>query len=499
MTKAFGGARVWNIAPLAIPICGAFIVYIVARVLYSAMPDHRHDSRNPVLAAITAACFALSLGTLPILNSGPTTMQTELSGVALHADPGALVVTGTTFGLGIIVAVYSGRYLTLDKRYELFYPLLLLMAAGIVGTTMTADLFSLYLFCELTGVTAYALVAFRRHTDTAIEAGFKYLIMGSVGTMIVLLGISFVYRETGSLAMPAPEPGIGPWTRAGLACFLVGLGLKSAIVPLHTWLPDAHGRAPSSISAMLSGVVIQSTLYALLKVTLGLGLGARTLGTLLIVSSWFNMIVGNSMALMQTNVKRLLAYSSIAQVGYIMFGIGVGLHAALPEVIQAGFFLLLVHAACKGLAFLCKGVSHFYCGTTTIAQLRGTARRLPQMAAAMSIALGGMAAMPPLAGFVAKWFILSGAVRAGGWLPAVGAAILILNSLIALAYYLPLVAVLFISPPHPMGEDKPVRVSLWMSLPLLVLSGLTVAIGLYPAPWLKAMDGVGTYLLSLGR
>ena len=500
------------VLPLACLAGGAFAVYLVARLL---------TSRNDLLALLTALVFATALVALvPLqITTGvghlPAWGHFGPGGAFLRADPGGLVVAGVALGLGLLVALYSGRYLALDHRYETYYPLLLLLVTGLVGMVLAADLFNLYMFCELMSVAAYVLVAFRRRLDTAIEAGFKYLVMGSVGTVIILLGISFVYRETGTLALPplsspptlgGKEGGMGapgPWTRAGVACFLVGLGIKSAIVPLHTWLPDAHGRAPSSISAMLSGIIIQSAFYALLKVSLGLGLPAHDLGTLLIVLSLLNMTLGNGMALVQTYTKRLLAYSTIAQMGYIMLSIGVGLRYGVPGAIQAGFFLLLAHAAMKGLAFLCKGVCHFYCDATQIADLRGTAARMPLVAVAFSIALAGLAGVPPLAGFTGKWFILMGAMRSSDAFGYVGLAIFLLNSLLALGYYLPLIGTLFTPQTSEDSETSEVlpqiRISPWMALPIVALGALVLAIGLYPGPWLDWTADAGVYLLALGR
>ncbi len=510
---------VWVVLPLVCLATGAFAVYLVARLL---------TDRNDLLALLTALAFATALVALVPLFAltgketgflGKTRFLLPAWGhfgpdeAFLRADPGGLVVAGVALGLGLLVALYSGRYLALDRRYETYYPLLLLLVTGLVGMVLAADLFNLYMFCELMSVAAYVLVAFRRHTNTAIEAGFKYLVMGSVGTVIILLGISFVYRETGTLALPPPSsPPLGgmgmpgPWTRAGVACFLVGLGIKSAIVPLHTWLPDAHGRAPSSISAMLSGIIIQSTFYALLKVSLGLGFPARDLGTLLIVLSLFNMTLGNGLALVQTHTKRLLAYSTIAQMGYIMLSIGIGLRYAIPAAIQAGFFLLLAHAAMKGLAFLCKGVCHFYCDATRIADLRGTAMRLPLVAVAFSVALAGLAGVPPLAGFSGKWFVLMGALRSSDALGYVGLVAFLLNSLLSLGYYLPLIGTLFTPPSSPPmgGKERGkrggrIQISPWMVVPLVVLGALVLALGLYPGPWLDWAAGAGVYLLALGR
>jgi len=492
------------VLPLACLAGGAFAVYLVARLL---------TSRNDLLALFTALIFGTALAAMVPLFAltgketgflGKTRFLLPAwghfgeGGTFLRADPGALVVAGVALGLGLLVTLYSGRYLALDHRYETYYPLLLLLVTGLVGMVLAADLFNLYMFCELMSVAAYVLVAFRRHTDTAIEAGFKYLVIGSVGTVTILLGISFVYRETGTLALPPPfiPPIGGEWVRAGVACFLVGLGIKSAIVPLHTWLPDAHGRAPSSVSAMLSGVIIQSGFYALLKVSLGLGFPTRDLGMLLIVLSLFNMTLGNGLALVQTNTKRLLAYSTIAQMGYIMLSIGVGLRYDVPGAIQAGFFLLLAHAVMKGLAFLCKGACHFYCDATRITDLRGTARRLPLVAVAFSLALAGLASVPPLAGFTAKWFILMGTLRSSDTLGYVGLAVFLLNSLLALGYYLPLIGTLFTSPLRG-KEGGRIRVSPWMAAPIVTLGALVLVIGLYPGPWLDWTADVGVYLLAV--
>jgi len=340
----------WVLLLMVCLVGGAFAVYLLARLL---------AARNQQLALFTALVFALALGILmmlaaPARNGGPLPIWEgfQAGGAAMRLDPGALFIGAMTLGLGLCVAIYSGCYLSLDRRYRMYYPLLLLLSVGVLGMVMSTDLFSLYMFCELMSVTAYVLVAFRRHLDTAVEAGFKYLIMGSVGTLTLLMGIAFVYRETGTLALPQAMAAPGLWGRLGLACILTGLGVKCALVPAHTWLPDTYGRAPSSISAMLSGIVAAAVFYVLLKTTLGLGFPPRNLGGLLMAASILNMIVGNFLALVQTNTKRLLAYSSVAQLGYVMFGVGVGLRYDLPFAIQSGFFLLLTQAVMKGLAFL---------------------------------------------------------------------------------------------------------------------------------------------------
>jgi formate hydrogenlyase subunit 3/multisubunit Na+/H+ antiporter MnhD subunit len=256
---------------------------------------------------------------------------------------------------------------------------------------------------------------------------------------------------------------------------------------------------------MLSGIVVQSAFYALLKVCLGLGFPARSLGTLLIALALLNMALGNGLALVQIHTKRLLAYSTIAQMGYVLLSVGIGLRYDLPSAIQAGLFMILAQAVMKGLAFLCKGVCHFYHDSTTIEQLRGTAAQMPLVAVAFSVALVGLAGVPPLAGFAGKWLILQGALRSSDVLGYVGLGALLLNSLIALGYYLPLIGALFSPPSSPPlvgkegGSGGKIRVSPWMALPIVALGALVLVIGIYPSPWLDWSADVGVYLLALGR
>jgi len=477
--------------PLAILAGGAVLAYLIAR-LFRASGD--------VLAVFVAVTLAAAIVPLIGIRAGPDARSgwvlLSVGSVLLLGDPGALVVGSIALGLGSIVSLYSSRYVVDPDRVKLYYPLLVLLVAGLLGMVLAGDLFSLYLFCELMSLSAYALVAFQRGQGTAIEAGFKYLIAGSLGTALLLFGISFVYRAGGSLLLvsrPA-ELAQDPWARAGIACIWVGLGVKSALVPLHTWLPDAHGRAPSSVSAMLSGVVVPSAFYALLKVGVGLSFPVGKLGGLLVGLSLLNMTLGNLMALVQSEVKRLLAYSTIAQVGYMMFAVGIGLRYGAPDAIQAGFYLLLAHAAMKGLAFLCTGLRS---SDARVAAWRGTARQLPLVAAALAISLGGLAGIPPSAGFVGKWLILIRSLRQAELWALVTTFVFLLNGLISLGYYLPLIGAAF----RPAGSthEAAARPSAWIGVPLVALGGLVLAIGIHPAPWLGWMSGVGPALLAWGH
>jgi multicomponent Na+:H+ antiporter subunit A len=181
--------------------------------------------------------------------------------------------------------------------------------------------------------------------------------------------------------------------------------------------------------------------------------------------------------------------------GYIMFSIGIGLHYDIPQAIQAGFFLLLVHAFLKGLAFLSKGVSNYYCQAMTLDDLTGIASRVPAIGVTFSLSLAGLASLPPLVGFTAKWFVLSNALRAGGALAITGTVVFLVSSLVALGYYLPFMNKLF---RRSTGVEK-LSVSAWMLAPMVVISLIIIAFSLHPAPWLAWVSGTGWSLLLLVR
>ena len=468
--------------------CGAILIHLVSRFL-------RRENR--LLATLAAMAYAAALVALvrPASLGIPVSLNSVMSVPLLQAEPGGILIAATGLMLGMAVAVYSGTYLERDNRYESYYLLLLLMSAGMLGALLAEDLFVIYLFTVLSSASAYALVAFRRHTDTAVEAGIKYAVMGSLGSALVLFGIGFVYRDTGALSLGQIADAAGALAPVGPAFIVAGYAVKAALVPAHTWLPDAHGRAPSSVSAMLSGVYIETNAYIMLRLGLILGWSLRGLGLLLVVMAILNMLVGNIMALRQSYGKRLLAYSSIAQVGYIMLPLGLGLAYQRPEVISAGLYILVAHAAMKGLAFLCKGVSHFYLGATMVEELDAFAHRLPLIGGSFVIALAGLAGVPPAAGFMGKWQSIVTALPIGGPIVALGIGLLVLNSLLGVGYYVPLIGRLL---RRPRGSHPHLAVSMWMQVPIGALALAVLALGLWPGPLLGLTRQTAEFLLSWG-
>jgi formate hydrogenlyase subunit 3/multisubunit Na+/H+ antiporter MnhD subunit len=278
-----------------------------------------------------------------------------------------------------------------------------------------------------------------------------------------------------------------PLLAAAGALFLIGFGVKAALVPLHTWLPDAHSQAPSGISAMLSGVVIEAGLVALLKVISALFMVTPAWPALLMGCGAVNMLVGNLMALRQTQVKRLLAYSSVAQMGYILLGLGITFYNGTADGAQGAFFHLFNHAIMKGLAFLAAGailhslsVAHGDHAPLTIGDLGGAARRYPLAALSLSLAVLGLGGLPPLAGFMSKWQIFVAGFQAhNAWIDGL-VVFAALNSVLSLAYYAPLINAMYRLKPSPRVE-KGSRMPVLIGVPLVLLTVALIVFGVWPS------------------
>jgi formate hydrogenlyase subunit 3/multisubunit Na+/H+ antiporter MnhD subunit len=280
---------------------------------------------------------------------------------------------------------------------------------------------------------------------------------------------------------------------------IVGFGVKAAMVPLHTWLPDAHSAAPSGISAMLSGVIIEAGLIAMIK-ALAVLPGINS-GVVLIIFGIVSMFVGNFMAIVQRDLKRMLAYSSIAQMGYILLGVGLAfayLSSGGDYGFRGGFLHILNHAVMKGGAFLCAGAILHSIGTRDLEEMRGIGRKLPLLGVAFAFFGLALAGVPPLNGFISKFFICRAGVDAGGW-GIVAMVLLIVNSLLSLCYYLPAINKILFSRDvsEKAREAKGVPVS--MAIPIIIMVILTVVLGVYPALGLKIVDPVVSFMMaSLG-
>ncbi len=489
------------VLPAEILIGGAFLVYLLSRV---GRFGNRAEALLTVfvLAAVFLAYLALFTRLPSLIGTPEASFGLEGSGGILYKPSavGIFILLLSTV-VSIMVTIYSGEYLRRDPRYVLYYPLLLLTQVGLYGIFMSNNLFNMFLLTELTTVTASALIAFRFHREISIKAGFKYLIMSSLGTMIMLLGIYFVYQSVGDLRLVGFLESPDRFTRIGAACFLVGFSLKAGVVPLHTWVPDVYGHAPSAISGLLAGVLSKSMLFILPVICLRLGMTLLELGVYLMVFGCVNMLLGSVRMLGQTLLRRFLSFSSIAQTGYLLFGLGIGFYYELTEAFSAGLFLLLVIGLMKSLAFLSAGIFEFHAGTQDMDWLYGVGHRMPWTALSFSIALASLAGIPLLAGFTGKWLIFSAALRTGDLFAGVCLAIFLISTVVSLAGYLPMLIKQYLPERDAfrlaVRTDANVEASAWMLTPVMLLALLLVSIGLYPSPWINLVTYVMRWMSFL--
>jgi len=421
-----------NAIPLfvAIPLGTAFLIPMIARKLKWA-PDLLG---NAAMLGLCAMAFA-TVGQTGIYHMGGWStlggFKTPL-GIDLRLDGLSSLMLMAVNLIGLAAALFSVDYM---KRYTdkgRYYSLFLLMVAGMNGVVLTGDLFNLFVFMEVAAISSYALVAFGCEHDE-LEASFKYAVLGSVASAFILIGIALLYGITGTLNMAHAAgnlAGGGLPLLLATGLFMCGFGLKAALVPFHAWLPDAHPSAPAPVSAMLSGVVIKALgVYVIARLVFNIFGPAHELLTIVRWLGVVSMIVGVFLAIGQWDMKRLFAYHSISQIGYVALGLGLG----TPLGIAGGLFHMVNHSVFKSLLFLNAGAVEHASGTRDLKRLGGLNKGMPVTANTSLVASMSIAGIPPFNGFWSKLLIVLACIEAGRpWLAL--AAVLV--SLMTLASFL---------------------------------------------------------------
>jgi len=399
---------------VAIPLLGAFSLPLLTLIKGEEALLKR--VRFGIVIIITFVLLWMSVSLL----SNPTLVYwmgkftpSSVIGINLVADGLTKIMLIVISTISLIVAIYSYSYMERFTSVTKFYALFLFMITGMNGVVLTGDLFNLFVFLEIAAISSYALVAFGVEQDE-LEASFKYLVLGSVASSFILLGIGLTYGMTGCLNMAQVAQILQTVKTSGVIIFIAGFfiagfALKAAQVPFHAWLPDAHPSAPAPISAMLSGVLIKALgVYAIVRICYNV-LGFTLLTSwILITLGMLSMVVGVFLAVGQWDFKRLLAYHSISQMGYVMVGLGIG----TPLAIFGGLFHLINHAVFKSLLFLCSGAVEYATGTRNLKEIKGAGKSLPVTSATLRIASLSISGIPPFNGFFSKFFIILGAIYA---------------------------------------------------------------------------------------
>ena len=467
---------------VVIPLLAAIVTPLLARL---SPRLSRGLTIGAQAAALTCSLAALS----HVLGEG--TLHYRLGGwpppwgIEYVIDPlsGGMAVLVSFFA--VVTSVYAGPHLEGIRRARvgIFDGLFLLLTAGLLGMVVTGDLFNLYVFLEISSLSAYALLS--AGGNRAVVAAFRYLLVGTIGASFYLLGVGYLYALTGTLTMSEVHATVEGTAfssvfAVGVALMVAGLAIKTALFPLHGWLPDVYTYAPAPVIGFIAAVMTKVSIYALFRILYFVldakGAAGQALGVLGWVAA-LTVVAGSVMALAQKDIRRLLAYSSVGQIGYIVLGLSL----ANSTAVTGALLHLLNHATMKACLFLVVGGVVWRTGVSEIAGFAGMGRRLPLTMAAFSIAALSMVGLPPMSGFFSKWYLLLGAIEEGAW-PFVLA--LVLGSLLSAVYFFRIIERAYFAPaptpdsgmgPRDGSEEIPGR----MLGPILALTAVVLLLGIF--------------------
>ena len=432
-------------------------------------------------------------------------------GIALEVDALSLFFALLVSVAVFVSGVYSIQYMRHDDNEREYYTLFLMLGGGVMGLVLSGDLFNMFIMVEILTFAAVALTAFRNTAKGALEAAFKYLVVGSIGSTCILVGTSMLYAQahTLNLAQLAQViPGnLNTATKVAFALLFVGFGTKAFIVPFHPLAADAHGAAPASISVMISGVLTKSGIYGIIRLTYFLfqTMNLGTMQFLLVFIGSLSMFICVTMALAQHDFKRLLAFHSISQIGYVLTA--VGLCTALG--LSAGLYHAMNHTLFKGLLFLAAGAVLHETGTTDLGKLGGLSKKMPHTTVLFLIGAFSISGIPPFNGFASKWMIYQAtyqkAVESGNIGFLLVTIIALVTSVLTLASFVKVSqSVFFGQLPRELENVK--EVSFGMRLAMGIFALLCVLTGLFPnlvttyitEPAAKAVFSVAQYISAMG-
>ncbi len=464
---------------IAVPLLIAFLMPFF---------NYIHKKLPAFLALLTTAFNVLVISrNFSAIMSNP--MVIEIGGwqppfaINLYIGPLALLAITVINVVGLILSVYN-----LNHDYEIndkFYLLFLMIIAGASGMVMTGDLFNLFVFIEITSVAAYGLTVFNR--GDSYEAAFKYIIIGAIGSVFLLIAVGFTYASVGTLNMAEIShlsPNLSPnLMRIITLLFMIGIGIEAELFPLNLWVPDVYSEAPTSVTSILSGAVSVAGIYALGRIFFTLFQDPALFSYLMIIGV-ITLIVGELVAYNQENIKRMLAYSSIAQMGLIVTIISIN----TSEAIAAGLFQLINHSILKVLLFISAGVLIKAAGSKKIEELNGLGNKKPIASLGFSIGAMGILGVPFFNGFVSKLMLINSTLNAE---KIIITGLILFATIVEIAYYLKVVQKLYFS-----NRDKKVFKTANIFIPVLVLTIFVFALGIYPELITNTLNKAASELIT---
>ena len=509
------------------PIYSVMILFLGAFIIAACGSRASKNPKNPAgfrawIALCATALSLFFLGSLvrPVMLEGEVISYWMGSraiaggyaiGIALEVDALSLFFALLISTAVFVSAIYSIRYMVHDECVPQYYVLYCMLAGGVLGLVLSGDIFNMFIMVEILTFAAVALTSFRTKVFGALEAAFKYLVVGCMGSTAILTGVIMLYAQyhTLNLAQLANlVPGtMNNATKLAFAFLYIGFSTKAFIVPFHPLAADAHGAAPASISVLISGVLTKSGIYGIIRLTYFLfqTMNLGSMQFMLVFIGSVSMFVCVTMALAQHDFKRLLAYHSISQIGYVLAA--VGLSTSLG--ISAGLYHAMNHTLFKGLLFLAAGAVLHETGTTDLGKLGGLSKKMPHTTVLFLVGAFSISGVPPFNGFASKWMIYQAtyqrAVETGniGFLAVTIVALI--TSVLTLASFVKVTQSVFFGQ-LPAEYENVKEVPFGMRLAMGILAALCIITGLFPRlvttyltePAANAILNVGDYIRSMG-
>ncbi len=466
-------------------------------------------SRSPTgawLLALIISWFTLadSLALLLIVSGGEI-VSYEIGdwaapwGIEYRVDMLAAYLIVIVSGIGAVTMLYARQSVEAEiprDRIYLFYTMYLLTLSGLLGIATTGDTFNLFVFLEISSLSTYVMVSLGAERR-ALTAAFRYLVLGTLGATFYVIGVGLMYQMTGTLNMAdlvnrLPEVAETRTILAAVAFLTVGIGLKLGLFPVHVWLPNAYTYAPSVVTAFLAATATKVAVYVLIRIyyTLFKGGVFETLPVdeILLALSLVAIVAMSAVAIFQTNVKRLLAYSSVAQIGYMLIGISLVTITGLT----AGILHLFNHALMKGALFLALGCVFFRIRSVNVDDMAGLAKVMPWTMAAFVAGGLSLIGIPLTVGFVSKWYLILASLEKEWWLLA---AAILFSSLLAVIYMWRVIEVAYFRE-RPAGAATIGEAPLAMLVPMWVLVGANVYFGIDTDLTVGTARAAATFLMG---
>jgi multicomponent Na+:H+ antiporter subunit D len=478
-----------------VPLAGAFLIMITGR-FFRLFPKYF----APLVLLFLAAAGIYSLltlngGTSVYKVGGWEPVDSIPIGIYMVMDGLSAILICIITIIGFLSVFYSVSYMNRYTGENFFYALFCLMIAGMNGVVLSGDLFNIFVFLEISVIASYALVAFGVEKNE-LEASFKYQVLGGLASFFILFGIGFIYWRTKTLNLADIQEVFKsgydkPFYLFVQILILCGFGLKAAIIPFHAWLPDAHSSAPSPISSMLSGVLIKAVgIYVIIRLFFNMFVISEEMAILITTLGALSMVAGVFLAIGQWDLKRLLAYHSISQMGYVVLSTGIGMilisRGQNPGIaalaIAGGIYHMINHAVFKSLLFLSAGAIEYRLGTRDLKKMGGLNKVMPATSVTSFIASMSISGIPPFNGFFSKLIIIIAAVKGKFYFLALLAVIV---SIITLASFLKFQKYAFYGKPAGNSDTRVKEVPFPMVFSMVILSILCFALSLLVFPGMR--------------